>query len=1103
MIQTSQTSQPGPPGFPGPGGLRYTGPPQEDGARPRVPARLPMMAGPRFPPRFPRPPGPGQGLVMGPPRPPAAFLPVRTPSPVPAPPPQLPAPLPVLPPAPNPNPVPKVSVPWGWKRVFLADKVVYFSPSGIQLKSADEIKEYLFTEGTCKCGLDCPLAVENAFDFDPQKVSEVSLPNSITVKNQGCKHLNSTLALVQLQNNTGFAVRHTHNPQLRTKGTFHFLPSHNNQLFTNIDERLIIFNADAQKKKIKKKKKPFSGVLVSQMLAAREAEKQRINEIIAQQKAEHAAALQPKLEPEVKTEVKPEEENTMQAVVRPELGHQQNATNATTATELPHTEPISIVNEGEEEGGQLAHLTPRMVHPAMLQGSKLMNLGGAAQIFGSENLVLSPKQLSRRSSLESSPVGAGGQEGTAAPRPFSLAEAMQAARRLNLGPEPLAAPAAVAAAPPPELAADSRPQQAADSRQQQAADSRQQQTTDSEPGSRGSTPSVEGGPAPATDSARNIEIRRLSSTEEGNKVLDPAFHSPEKDKQKKNPLGNLLNIVSGMELPSEEERGTPPGPPPPRPQLKGRKGRATSQFSTLPPLPHSPPPWVLGPRAPAPSPQQVVLTGPAPAPAPVMQLIQTVNGPVLVPIQQQPQLEPGPGLVQLQPVLQSSSAAGRQQLGPLQTSTAGRSVTQTSPAARLQQVGTLQPAPPQPLQTIAALQTSQAQTLQHMGAPQTLQQIGTLQTSHAGALQQIGTLQSSHAQPLQQFGSLQTLQQVGPLQTSQAGALQHLGSLQTSPAGLAGPGSLQTSPASTGSSAQSSPGAAPPKKRGRKRKVVDTAVAGPPPGPIQLVSPGGGLQVLPQPAPLALAPPGQQLQQVILCNPVAPAVQPQLVQLADGTLVQLPGQPQLMMQAAAPQLLMTPGGQLVQAVLPAPAPPHQLQPQPQPGLQHLQQQQQPKQRKPRGRKRKVVAAVEAGSEESQEPSPDTSYEEAGQEVEQGAGPSNQLASPRSSIQSNKVDSSGLNASPPHQREGGGPEYEQLRGVTSPVSDLDLEPAMVQLGRLMTEDESGDQQEETEVPKMVSSSSKKKKKKKKRRSEHSRGKTTRELCTAAGDGSRDR
>ena len=42
----------------------------------------------------------------------------------------------------------------------------YFSPSGIQLKTLEEIKDYLATEGTCKCGLNCPLSVQNAFDFD-------------------------------------------------------------------------------------------------------------------------------------------------------------------------------------------------------------------------------------------------------------------------------------------------------------------------------------------------------------------------------------------------------------------------------------------------------------------------------------------------------------------------------------------------------------------------------------------------------------------------------------------------------------------------------------------------------------------------------------------------------------------------------------------------------------------------------------------------------------------------------------------------------------------------------------------------------------------------
>merc|ERR1719192_1401741 len=136
-----------------------------------------------------------------------------------------------------------------------------------------------------------------------------------------------------------------------------------------------------------------------------------------------------------------------------------------------------------------------------------------------------------------------------------------------------------------------------------------------------------------SDNAKNIEIRRLSNTEEGNKVLEPSFHSPEKN-AKKNPLQNIFNIVSGMEIPTSSDevgdgrmngnsRNSSPGvlgPHSPgvgimRAQLKGRKVR---QFSPLPPLPHSPPPWVRGLRPALPvqqtqqivvAPQQLQLTG--------------------------------------------------------------------------------------------------------------------------------------------------------------------------------------------------------------------------------------------------------------------------------------------------------------------------------------------------------------------------------------------------------------------------------------------------------------------------------------------------------------
>lgn len=45
------------------------------------------------------------------------------------------------------------------------------SPSSTVLPSLEQVREYLLTMGTCKCGLDCPLRPESVFNFDP-KVSD-------------------------------------------------------------------------------------------------------------------------------------------------------------------------------------------------------------------------------------------------------------------------------------------------------------------------------------------------------------------------------------------------------------------------------------------------------------------------------------------------------------------------------------------------------------------------------------------------------------------------------------------------------------------------------------------------------------------------------------------------------------------------------------------------------------------------------------------------------------------------------------------------------------------------------------------------------------------
>ncbi|XP_012274290.1 uncharacterized protein LOC105696426 isoform X2 [Orussus abietinus] len=66
------------------------------------------------------------------------------------------------------KPQPTVSTPPGWKRICTNDVIVYVSPSSTALGSLDQLKKYLTTPGTCKCGLECPFRPERIFNFDPK-----------------------------------------------------------------------------------------------------------------------------------------------------------------------------------------------------------------------------------------------------------------------------------------------------------------------------------------------------------------------------------------------------------------------------------------------------------------------------------------------------------------------------------------------------------------------------------------------------------------------------------------------------------------------------------------------------------------------------------------------------------------------------------------------------------------------------------------------------------------------------------------------------------------------------------------------------------------------
>ncbi|KAG7472874.1 hypothetical protein MATL_G00113680 [Megalops atlanticus] len=65
-------------------------------------------------------------------------------------------------------PLPAAQVPIGWQRKVKGGAVVYVSPSGMVLSSVEEVRAYLLADGTCKCGLECPLLVHKVFCFDPR-----------------------------------------------------------------------------------------------------------------------------------------------------------------------------------------------------------------------------------------------------------------------------------------------------------------------------------------------------------------------------------------------------------------------------------------------------------------------------------------------------------------------------------------------------------------------------------------------------------------------------------------------------------------------------------------------------------------------------------------------------------------------------------------------------------------------------------------------------------------------------------------------------------------------------------------------------------------------
>ncbi|CAF0856630.1 unnamed protein product [Brachionus calyciflorus] len=82
-----------------------------------------------------------------------------------------------------------LEIPNGWSRIVDTDKnVIYISPSGFSLKSHQEIKNYLISDQTCKCGLECPLNIYETFNFS-SLVDAVCSKKTSSKNSCLCKHV--------------------------------------------------------------------------------------------------------------------------------------------------------------------------------------------------------------------------------------------------------------------------------------------------------------------------------------------------------------------------------------------------------------------------------------------------------------------------------------------------------------------------------------------------------------------------------------------------------------------------------------------------------------------------------------------------------------------------------------------------------------------------------------------------------------------------------------------------------------------------------------------------------------------------------------------------
>ncbi|KAM7079905.1 methyl-CpG-binding domain protein 6 isoform 2-T3 [Ciconia maguari] len=110
-------------------------------------------------------------------------------------------------------------MPAGWEHKVEEGSMCYISPSGTALTSLERTCTYLLADGTCKCGLECPVNMHKVFNFDTGVVvAGRGLPGAQSQQDvtKLCNHRRKTAAMATLYHSMEDAPGPCH------PGTVHF-----------------------------------------------------------------------------------------------------------------------------------------------------------------------------------------------------------------------------------------------------------------------------------------------------------------------------------------------------------------------------------------------------------------------------------------------------------------------------------------------------------------------------------------------------------------------------------------------------------------------------------------------------------------------------------------------------------------------------------------------------------------------------------------------------------------------------------------------------------------------------------------------------------------